>query len=92
MSMTGLNGSQKNIALGVKEFIMYKPGPGVSIDYETADRITLLTLVDAKESLEKEWQDYENGQYLHPDDVAANRKYLAALKEVIHYFGGENSL
>lgn len=71
---------------------MYAPGPGVSIDYETADRITLLTLIDAKESLEKEWESYENGSYLHPDDVIANRKYIKSLNEAIEYFGGETRL
>lgn len=60
----------------------------LEIDYETADRITLLTLKDQRKYLKKELDDFKEGHYLHPEDVANNIKLIAALDVIIPYYGG----
>ena len=63
---------------------------GLEIDYEIADRITLFSLKDNLEYLEKELKEHlEDGKYMHPDD-ALNSQYLyiPALKTLIKYYGG----
>lgn len=61
---------------------------GLEIDFETADRITVLTLNDQRKYLQKELADFEQGGWLHPDDVVKNIKMIAALELIIPYFGG----
>lgn len=63
---------------------------GMMIDYETADRITVLNLIDMLERLEKENKDcVEKGTYVHPEDFHKNETVLIpALKVLIKYFGG----
>lgn len=63
---------------------------GMMIDYETADRITVLNLKDMLERLEKENKDcVEKGAYVHPEDFHKNETVLIpALKVLIKYFGG----
>lgn len=64
---------------------------GMEIDWETADRITLLNLQNQLECLEQELKDHqENGKWMHPED-ALNSQYLyiPALKVLIKYYGGE---
>lgn len=63
---------------------------GMMIDYETADRITVLNLIDMLERLEKENKDcVEKGTYVHPEDFHKNETVLIpALKVLIEYFGG----
>ena len=60
----------------------------LEIDFETADRITLLTLKDQRKYLKKELDDFKEGGYLHPEDVANNIKLIAALDVIIPYYGG----
>jgi hypothetical protein len=60
----------------------------LEIDYETADRITLITLKDNRKCLKKELKDYEKGAWMHPEDVVYNTKLVEALDVVIHYYGG----
>lgn len=62
---------------------------GLEIDYETADRITMLTLVDQRNYLQKELDDFKDGHYLHPEDVGNNYILIEALNKIIKYFGGE---
>jgi hypothetical protein len=61
---------------------------GLEIDYETADRITLLSLQDQLKYLRKELEDFKEGKWLHPEDVENNIKIIAALELLIPYYGG----
>jgi len=64
---------------------------GITIDYETADRITLATLIEQRNYLKKEMKEHhENGAYLHPEDVVNNTKMIKHISKVIKYFGGDN--
>jgi len=58
------------------------------IDTETADKITLDVLKDHRRYLEEELENYENGGYLHPEDVVSNQTLIKHLTKVIEYFGG----
>ena len=61
---------------------------GLSIDFDTADRITLLVLKDQLKYLRKELEDYKEGKWLHPEDVVNNAKIIEALELLIPYYGG----
>ena len=61
---------------------------GLELDYDTADRITLLVLTDQLRYLQKELDDFKDGKWLHPEDVANNTKLIPALELLISYFGG----
>lgn len=61
---------------------------GLELDYDTADRITLLVLTDQLRYLQKELDDFKDGKWLHPEDVANNIKIIAALELLISYFAG----
>ena len=63
---------------------------GMTIDYETADRITRLTLKDQLDMLEKEVNDHLlNGKWMHPEDLQESlNTYMPALRVLIKYFGG----
>ena len=61
---------------------------GLSIDFDTADRITLLVLKDQLKCLRKELEDFKEGKYLHPEDVTNNINLIAALELLIPYYGG----
>jgi len=38
--------------------------------------------------LRKELEDYKEGKWLHPEDVASNIKIISALELLIPYYGG----
>ena len=70
-------------------------GP-ITIDGDTADRITLLNLKEQRGYLKKElaaWKknpksdDNPSGVWMHPEDVVLNTQIIAALNLVIKYFG-----
>jgi hypothetical protein len=61
---------------------------GITIDFDTADRITLLVLKDQLKYLRKELEDYKDGKYLHPEDVVRNAEIIAALELLVPYYGG----
>lgn len=70
-------------------------GP-ITIDGDTADRITLLNLKEHRGYLKKElaaWKknpksdDNLAGIWMHPEDVVLNTQIIAALNSVIKYFG-----
>ena len=61
---------------------------GLMLDYDIADKITLLTLQDQLKYLRKELKDFKDGKWLHPEDVANNAKIIAALELLIPYYGG----
>ena len=60
----------------------------LEIDFETADRITLLTLKEQRRYLKKELADFKKGEYLHPEDVVNNTRVIQALDLVIKHYGG----
>jgi len=61
---------------------------GLTIDFDTADRITLLVLKDQLKYLRKELEDFKNGKWVHPEDVVKNAEIIAALELLIPYYGG----
>ena len=61
---------------------------GLEIDFETADRITLITLKEQRKYLKKELADFKKGKWLHPEDVVNNTRMIQALDQVIKYYGG----
>jgi hypothetical protein len=69
-------------------------GP-ITLDGDTADRITLLTLKEHRGYLKKElseWKknpktdDNPGGYWLHPEDVSINIRVIEALNTVIKQF------
>lgn len=62
---------------------------GLQIDFETADRITLLCLKEQLDYLREELRQhqYEN-QYMHSEDVANTVKLIPALELIIKHYGG----
>ena len=63
---------------------------GVTLDYETADRITIDVLKDHANMLKEDLRAHvEEGKYLHEEDVVYYKAYIIpALDTVIKYFGG----
>ncbi len=61
---------------------------GITLDFDTADRITVLVLQDQLKYLRKELEDYKKGKWLHPEDVVNNAEIIAALELLIPYYGG----
>jgi len=62
---------------------------GLKIDFETADRITILTLKEQLGYLKEELRKHqEEGSYLHPEDVADSIKRIPMMEDIIKYFGG----
>jgi hypothetical protein len=61
---------------------------GLMLDYDIADKITLLTLQDQLKYLRKELEDYKEGKWLHSEDVVNNTEIIAALELLIPYYGG----
>jgi hypothetical protein len=71
-------------------------GP-ITLDGETADRITLLNLKEYRSYLTKElaaWrknprtENNPDGVWLHPEDVTGNTVTINALNLLIKHFGG----
>ena len=61
---------------------------GLMLDYDIADKITLLTMQDQLKYLRKELEDFKEGKWLHPEDVTGNIKLISALELLIPYYGG----
>ncbi len=70
-------------------------GP-ITLDGDTADRITVLTLKEHRGYLKKELAEWKknprtdtnpNGYWLHPEDIALNIRVIEALNTVIKQFG-----
>ena len=62
---------------------------GLELDWETADRITLLNLKNSLDYLEEELKNHASGEWMHPDDkFNSETKYIPALKTLIDYYGG----
>ena len=72
-------------------------GP-ITLDGETADRITLLNLKEYRSYLKKELAEWRKnprtedtpwGPWMHPEDVTGNVQAIAALTLIIKHFGKE---
>lgn len=65
-------------------------GKGLELDWETADRITVLALKDQLKYLKEEVRLHiEEGQYLHPEDYHESMtKLIPAFETLIKYYGG----
>ena len=63
---------------------------GIELDFETADRITVLTLKEQRAYLAKEVKAHEKkGSYMHPEDYHETKTLLLpALDRLIKFFGG----
>lgn len=61
---------------------------GLEIDFETADRITILNMQEIRQRLIDDMNDYYNGGWLHPDDVLMNKQYIECLDVMIDFWGG----
>ena len=70
----------------------------LTIDGETADRITVLNLQDYRAYLKKELKHWKknpktdsnpDGYWLHPEDVTDNILSIEALNLIIKHFGKE---
>lgn len=62
----------------------------LKIDFETADRITVLNLLESRKTLKKELKAYEkdpDSDYMHPDDVGYNLRVIDSINDVLKYFG-----
>jgi hypothetical protein len=73
------------------------PSGGLSIPYEVAHGITLASLIDSRDYLKSELEQwYENpkdelnpdGYWMHPDDVVTNGTMIRAMNLLIGYYGG----
>ena len=64
---------------------------GLTIDYETADRIAIRVMQDQLAYLKEEIRLHlEEGHYLHFEDLDNSlTKYIPALETLIEYFGGK---
>jgi len=61
---------------------------GLELDYETADKITVLNLLDQLEFLQNELNAHRNGDYMHKDDAYNSEfKLVPALKTILQYYG-----
>ena len=63
---------------------------GLTIDWETADRITVTNLKNQLEYLETEVKDHlEKGKWMHPEDLhLSTTQYIPSLKILINFYGG----
>jgi hypothetical protein len=70
-------------------------GP-VTLDGDTADRITVLTLKEQRAYLKKELSEWKknprteanpDGVWMHPEDVGKNQILIHHLDAVLAYFG-----
>ena len=60
------------------------------IDFDTADKCTLLIMQNNSKYLKEELEYHKKGKYLHPEDVVKKTEAIAALELLILYYGGTN--
>jgi hypothetical protein len=62
---------------------------GIILPFEAADAITLANLQEHRNYLQSELDDhFENGSWMHPEDIPNNRELIYCLDKIIHHFGG----
>ena len=62
----------------------------LEIDFDTADRITLLLMKNNIKYLKEELEYHKKGKRMHPEDVVRHAEVIAALELLIPYYGGTN--
>ena len=68
---------------------------GLTLDFETADRITRLNLTEHRDYLKSELEkmyetmDSENPYWMHPDDIDLNHSMIKRINVLLEYYGGE---
>jgi hypothetical protein len=76
------------------------PSGGLSIPYEVGHAITKECLIDSRNYLRSELEQWNanpkddlnpDGYWMHPDDIVLNGKLIRAMDILIDYFGGENA-
>lgn len=61
-----------------------------TLPYEVVEKIALASLQDQREYLQKELDAHFNdGAWLHPEDIPNNRELIYCLNKLISYYGGE---
>lgn len=61
---------------------------GVYLDYETADKVTVMRLKDYLDTLETVLRNHrEKNDWLHPDDIPHTERTIDAIKIVLRDFG-----
>ena len=61
---------------------------GMQIDYETADRITVLNLKDYRDCLQHELDMHRlHNKYLHDDDEVRSMYIICCIDDVLKEFG-----
>jgi len=63
---------------------------GLELDWETADRITVLNLKDHLDYLKEELRAHkEDGQWMHPDDaIKSEKELIPAFELLVAFYGG----
>lgn len=70
---------------------------GLVIPHEVSDGITLTTLIESRDYLQSELDQWTanpkdemnpGGVWMHPEDVVNNMKYIRAMDILIGYYGG----
>ena len=62
---------------------------GITLDFDTADKITLLVLQDQLKGLRMELAEMlDRKKRFHLEDIANNIKLISALELLIPYYGG----
>lgn len=68
---------------------------GLMLDFETADRITRLTLTEQRDYLQGELDkmyetmDSEDPYWMHPDDIDLSHSMIKRINVILEYYGGE---
>ena len=71
--------------------------PGLTLSWETADQITLASLINHRDYLKSELKKWKKnpktdanpgGYWLHPEDVARNTIIITYMDTIIEYYGG----
>lgn len=61
----------------------------IKLPSEDVDHIILKGLIQHRSLLQEELNQYENGEWLHEDDVRDNKKLIRSMTRLIRYYGGE---
>lgn len=59
----------------------------ITIDTETADKITVCTLKDYRKVLKKELSAYKKDDWVHDADIAHNTRKIKYITEILKDFG-----
>lgn len=61
----------------------------ITLDGDTADRITLLSLTQHRSYLQEQLTQHAAGQWLHPEDAQRYGQCIQSMNCIIAYYGGE---